>query len=135
MSRLVVVVTGSRTIDDIPVWPFEHLERQFEHVTLLHGTAQGVDRSAARIAKDRGWRVFARPAAWEIQGRRAGLIRNAEMVDEAMGMGADHTVCLAFWDGESRGTKHCMTYAANSGLPVWDVLEPVRQLPGQLELF
>lgn len=52
------------------------------------------------------------PADWERYGKRAGIVRNAEMV----AAGAD--VCLAFVLGESRGTRHCMREAAKAGIPV-----------------
>jgi len=39
------------------------------------------------------------PAAWEVHGNRAGIVRNLEMLDKMPDLVA------AFWNGESRGTK------------------------------
>lgn len=54
------------------------------------------------------------PADWDRHGRRAGPLRNVEMV----GRGAD--VCLAFPIGPSHGTRHCMEAAFMARIPVFE---------------
>lgn len=44
------------------------------------------------------------PADWEAHGKRAGFIRNQQIVNYA-----DRVV--AFWDGESKGTKSTIDMA------------------------
>lgn len=80
--------------------------------TLVHGAAPGADTVCARIGAELGMRVEAHPAQWAKYGRRAGPIRNAEMVRG----GAN--VCLAFPLGASPGTRHCAGLAAKAGIPV-----------------
>lgn len=112
-----VLVTGSRDHTD------KHLiqsvlllatvaARGVEEITLVHGGARGADALAFEIATEMGWTVDVFPADWETYGKRAGMIRNKEMV----AYGAD--VCLAFPIGESRGTRHCMAVAREAGIPV-----------------
>lgn len=50
------------------------------------------------------------PANWSRWGKRAGFIRNKEMVDNA-----DALICL--WDGTSRGTKMTLDLAMKK--PLW----------------
>lgn len=51
-------------------------------------------------------------ADWKSEPRRAGFIRNEDMGDVA-------DVLVAFWDGESRGTKHMIDYMTKLGKPVF----------------
>lgn len=52
-------------------------------------------------------------ANWVKYGKKAGPIRNHEMVDS----GAD--ICIAFPDDDSLGTKDCAEYAASKNIRVW----------------
>lgn len=52
------------------------------------------------------------PAAWGSLGRRAGPVRNERMAKA----GAD--LCLAFWDGRSRGTADMIARATRHRIPV-----------------
>lgn len=107
-----LVVSGSRSISD-PQVVADALDRVNAQppVTLVHGNARGVDRTAATIALARGWTVEAHPAPWATSGRAAGIIRNRQMIDTA-----DHV--LAIWDGRSKGTRHAINYATSIGKPL-----------------
>lgn len=110
-----VLVTGSRT------WTDEALIReQFKilngmyygrrEITLIHGTAVGVDTMAEKIAQSFGWNIERYPADWNTHGKRAGYIRNAEMVK------ANPDICLAFIHNESRGATMCADLAEKAGI-------------------
>jgi hypothetical protein len=83
-------------------------------ITIVHGDAPGLDSIA------REWAIVSctaeepHPADWEKHGKKAGYLRNFEMVQ----LGAD--VCLAFPLGESKGTRMCMDLARAAGIPVMD---------------
>lgn len=79
---------------------------------ILHGKAPGVDTFAGWIANDLGFTVREFPADWERYGKRAGIVRNLAMLDESPDL------VLAFWDGESSGTRHTVTEARKRGIPV-----------------
>lgn len=81
-------------------------------IILVHGGARGADRIAASFADAMGWRVQVHPALWDIWGKRAGIMRNIQMVDS----GAD--ICLAFIKDSSPGATHCANYAESKGIPV-----------------
>ena len=60
-------------------------------VTLVHGDCPiGADSIAAWYGKCVGWKIEPHPAEWDKYKKRAGFIRNIEMVKA----GAD--ICLAF---------------------------------------
>jgi hypothetical protein len=94
---------------------FNHEKEAF---VLVHGGARGADDAA------RGWyRTRASPvypdlvqvifnAEWELHGKAAGMIRNRKMAEA----GAD--LCLAFWDGKSRGTGGMIAVATEHHIPV-----------------
>jgi YspA, cpYpsA-related SLOG family len=82
------------------------------NVTVVHGGARGADTIAGEVAKRLGFNVEVHSSDWERYGKRAGLVRNSEMV----AAGAD--ICLAFPLGESRGTRHCMREAEKASIPV-----------------
>ena len=83
---------------------------------LVCGMARGADRVGMDV-----WinvlrnKVHKFPADWNKHGRAAGPIRNAEM-----GQFADKLI--AFWDGESKGTKHMIDYMEKLGKPVKVIL-------------
>ena len=66
---------------------------------VVWGGARGADSLAERYAQERGLKMIVFPAQWKKYGRRAGFIRNVNIIREC-------DVCFAFWDGESHGTKH-----------------------------
>jgi hypothetical protein len=117
MTRYRVLVTGSRDWDDADAIreALEAIEGNVEPgdtLTLIHGTAQGADSLAAAAARRLGWTIEPHPADWRRLGRRAGFVRNAEMVAS----GAD--VCLAFIKNNSRGATMCAELARQAGIPV-----------------
>jgi hypothetical protein len=75
------------------------------------GGARGVDSWVVEAAEERGLRTIVFPADWERHGRRAGPLRNAEIVAHA-----DRLV--AFWNGRSRGTLNTVLAARAAGLPI-----------------
>jgi hypothetical protein len=83
-----------------------------DQIVLIHGGAVGADLIAARYAEAMDWGIEEYRAKWELYGKRAGIMRNVEMVEA----GAD--VCLAFIYRNSRGATHCAGLAERAGIPV-----------------
>lgn len=114
MKRLLI--TGSRDWADSTTLLAALLRVRNEWAgegLLVHGDARGADRMAAHIwTCSFGLAAEAKPAAWRTRGKRAGYIRNAEMVNR----GAD--LCLAFIRNGSRGATMCADLAEKAGIPV-----------------
>jgi len=114
-----LIIAGGRHFDDYQLllesfdfgvcWEFGEVD------CIFSGCAKGADSLGERLAKERGIRVSRFPANWDYHGKKAGILRNEEMAEWADGL-------LAFWDGESTGTKHMIDYAKSMGLIVHVVM-------------
>jgi hypothetical protein len=78
---------------------------------IVSGTARGADRMGEFYAIDRNFQIQRFPPDWDTHGNRAGYLRNQEMAKYA-------DMLIAFWDGQSRGTKHMIDIATTNGLTV-----------------
>lgn len=128
-----ILVTGSRDWNDWRTLSHALLTTwDYERITVVHGACPtGADEMADWVARHLMPQlevlcvdVETHPADWDKHGRKAGPIRNAEMVS----LGAD--VCLAFIgpctsprcniEGEhaSHGASGCADLAASAGIPV-----------------
>lgn len=116
-----VLVCGSRDWTDAqPIaqmlhaaWETAQLNFHATHVSdmiVMHGKARGADTIADTIARARGHTIDERPADWRGQGRRAGILRNLAMLDEAPDL------VLAFQLNGSRGTQHAIDEARRRGI-------------------
>lgn len=110
MKVLVCGSRGLRPKDYRDV--FDRLLRLSSEDEIIHGGARGVDRFAGACAEAFGNRATVFLAEWDRHGKQAGVLRNCRMLDE------NPDVVLAFWDGQSRGTKHTIDEATRRGIPV-----------------
>lgn len=78
---------------------------------VISGAAPGADTLGSDWAVVNWTGLEEYPADWNTHGKKAGIIRNQEMAEKA-------DVLVAFWDGESRGTKHMIDTALKQGLEV-----------------
>ena len=128
MVRVKVIVAGSRK------WPW----RQYlmdaldfylqnyrpEEIQIVNGTAGGPDSWGGEWADAHGVEQLKMPADWDGLGRKAGMVRNRAMAEVA-------THLIAFWDGESPGTKAMIEIATDLGLVVRVLnLKRIRQAMG-----
>lgn len=97
-----VAIVGTRTFDD-----YKLFRRIVNHILCLlnptveafiSGGASGADAMAERFANDYNTPIIIYKADWNQYGKAAGAIRNRKIIQEC-------DICIAFWDGESRGTK------------------------------
>ena len=79
-------------------------------VIIVSGGANGADKLGERYAHEHGFEVELHPALWEQFGKTAGVRRNQEMADVS-------DAVIAFWDGESRGTKNMIDCAREASIP------------------
>lgn len=110
-----VIVAGSRTINDYALVGTK-LNECFanwstDQVEIVSGGARGVDRLGERFAKEYNLPCKVFPADWNTYGKSAGYKRNVQMAEYA-------THLVAFWDGQSRGTKHMIDIAEKKGMPI-----------------
>ena len=111
-----VIIAGTRSFNDYDLLRVSCnnllSEKQRTHtVVIISGTARGADQMGERYARERGFQLRRFPADWEQYGKSAGHIRNAKMADNADAL-------IAFWDGESKGTKNMIDNARRKGLAV-----------------
>jgi len=98
-----VIIAGSRDITDYGL-VIDAVEKSGFNITeVVSGTARGVDKLGERYAMDECIPIKRFPAKWKKYGKKAGYIRNEEMVNyiEKHNGGA-----ILIWDGTSKGTKN-----------------------------
>jgi len=78
-----------------------------EGTEVFTGGARGVDRAAELTARAHHLRVVVVVAQWHVYGKKAGYIRNAELV-------AQVDKVVAFWYAGSKGTAHVIRCAETS---------------------
>lgn len=76
---------------------------------IIEGGASGVDSIAIEYGILHKIPIKTFFADWDTHGRAAGPIRNEQMAKYASKNGDGHL--LAFWDGQSRGTKSMIEQA------------------------
>jgi len=118
-----VIIAGGRDFSDRPrLWwvmqdlfaeDVPHDGRDFVEVELevVCGGAHGADYEGQVWAKAHNFPVSMFPADWNQYGKAAGHRRNYEMARYA-------DVLIAFWDGESRGTRDMIDTALREGLEI-----------------
>lgn len=96
---------------------YDEAAANLERLVLIHGDCPlGADAVADYWGRKKINAIVERyPADWQAHGKRAGFIRNSQMVERVKGVKA---IVLAFWDGQSKGTKHTVELAKKSGLEV-----------------
>ena len=109
-----VLVTGGRTFERRKLLEsvLDGIAREVGgELQIVTGGAKGADSMAERWAKARGMPCSVYPADWGQFGRRAGPIRNRQMLDEGK-----PDLVLAFPGGP--GTSDMVRLAKKAGVPV-----------------
>lgn len=108
-----LLIVGSRSFNN-----YEQMKREVysqysidEISQIISGGAAGADTLARSLAHDHSIPFVEFPANWGAHGKRAGILRNMTMVDEA-------DEVFAFWDGESRGTEFTIQYTKEKQKPL-----------------
>ena len=82
--------------------------------TIVHGAARGADTLAGHAAHSLGLTVETFPADWNKHGKKAGILRNLQMLD------TKPDLVIAFHPSieTSKGTGHTVKEARRRGIPV-----------------
>ena len=107
MTKLAII--GSRDFDDYAL-----LKAKLTSISpaqIISGGAKGADKLAERYAIEQGIDLIVYKADWKQYGRGAGIIRNRQIIEHC-------DEVLAFWDGQSRGTKSSIDYARKLNKPI-----------------
>lgn len=121
---VVAIFCGSRDFDDRTI--IETLVHGVLSVATLRGRplvivegeTRGADRLSRVEAEMVGVKVVRVPADWDQYGKRAGILRNIEMLETYK-----PELVIAFSDDieNSKGTRHMATVAKKAGVPVYVV--------------
>ena len=100
-----VAIIGSRgiTVDNIN----EYLPKCSE---IISGGAKGVDACAEIFAQRNKIKLTLFKPEYNLFGRAAPIVRNKKIVEYS-------DYIIAFWDGESRGTRSVIKYAKKCNKP------------------
>jgi anaerobic selenocysteine-containing dehydrogenase len=112
-----VMVTGSRDWDDKmaidrALFNYWYQAGRVKDILLIEGGARGADELARICWETAGFHTEQFPADWATYGKRAGIIRNLQMLDTE----PEHV--LAFINNNSRGASHAAAEAERRGIPV-----------------
>lgn len=113
-----VLVCGSRHFNDYSKLCLEmdkiSEEKDFDNnqpITIISGTARGADTLGEKYSEECGWELERYPADWNTYGRRAGPIRNSQMLKEGR-----PDLVVAFRAPNSRGTQNMIDQATKAGI-------------------
>lgn len=97
-----LAIVGSRSFTDQRL--FDKLLDSYSNnvEVVISGGARGADTLAERWAKKHNIPCIVYTADWDTYGKRAGYLRNVKIIKEC-------DVCIAFWDGKSKGTQHSIS--------------------------
>ena len=128
MNEIKIIIAGSRTYNDYSTVSniVDHILRtklykkgyKPSDIEIVCGMANGADTLGEHYANSNGFAIHYFPAEWDKYGKSAGYIRNKQMAEYASyrkGYGA----LIAFWDGNSKGTKHMIDLAKEYGMKVF----------------
>ena len=114
-----VIIAGGRDFDD-----YEYMSTKLNElfkdqnlfnnkaIKVISGMAKGADTLGIQYADEHKLTKILFPANWKEYPRIAGFLRNNDMLSIA-------THLIAFWNGESSGTKHMIEIAQEKGIPTW----------------
>lgn len=106
-----VGIVGSRNFNNYSDFKEYISELDLDISTIISGGAMGADTLAERYAKENDIELLVFKAEWTKYGKGAGFIRNTKIVNES-------DLIVAFWDGNSHGTKDTITKANKKDVPV-----------------
>jgi hypothetical protein len=109
-DNMKVGVIGSRGFNDN-----EKLTQIMDEIEDVHlivsGGAKGADLLGEKWANENGVETLIFKPNWSKYGKRAGFIRNEDIVKNS-------DYIIAFWDGNSKGTENSINLAKKLNIPI-----------------
>jgi hypothetical protein len=103
-----IIIAGSRSFNNYNLLKLECdkflNEHNISNPEIISGTANGADKLGEQYAKQLNIKLTQFPANWNLYGKSAGYKRNLQMAEYADAL-------IAFWDNNSKGTKHMIDIA------------------------
>lgn len=122
-----LAIVGSREFTD-----YDYMVRNIKkHIdiskirVIISGGAKGADHLAKRFANDHKIPIIEYLPDWKKYGKKAGMIRNKDIIDNS-------NYVIAFWNGQSVGTKDSIELAKKNNLPLIIIRYDVENL---LDIF
>jgi len=111
-----ILVCGSRKFADYQLMRqvLADIEERAS-ITIIEGAAQGADLMARWLAVSLGCEVIEFPTQWNQYGKRAGIVRNQQMLDEGK---PDRVIAFSMTYPLTPGTSDMVRRASAVGLPV-----------------
>lgn len=108
-----IIIAGSRGFSDYDLLraKCDYWFSNTSDIEIVCGGTRGADLLGKQYAQECGYGIKMFIPDWDGLGKRAGMVRNAQMGDYADAL-------VAFWNGKSRGTKHMIEYAKTKGLKI-----------------
>lgn len=109
MYKLAVI--GSRDFDDYDLVQLYLNKYKGKIDLIVSGGARGADSLGKTwaIENDIPTKIFT--PDWDKYGKSAGYKRNHQIIDYC-------DACIAFWDGQSKGTQHSFKLCDELGKPI-----------------
>jgi len=105
-----IIIAGGRDFDNYSLLKekVDQVIAQWKNpndkIEIVSGGARGADTLGQQYAEERKYKLKLFPADWDKYGKSAGYKRNKKMAKYA-------GICICFWDGISKGTKHMIDLA------------------------
>ena len=122
-----LAIVASRTVNEYNLL-IKFIEKHYdtsEITTIISGAARGADSLGRQYAIENGYELIEFPADWKKYGKRAGFIRNVDIIKNC-------DECVCFWDGQSHGTKHDIELCEQMNKPYkvcrFDVINVLKEL-------
>lgn len=118
-----MIICGGRHFDQ-----YEYLEFVLDNIIrengidkvnleIISGHCEGADLCGERYAQSHGIKCNVFPAEWKKYGRKAGPLRNSQMIEYAIE--ADNPMIVAFVTADSKGTFDAIRKANKKGIRVY----------------
>lgn len=110
-EQIRLLICGDRLWNDYEL--IKSYVLKYKPSVLIEGGARGADTLAHQAARHYRVQIITYPADWKTYGKRAGPIRNQQMLKEGR-----PTIVIGFHDNLelSKGTKHMLGISMKAGI-------------------